>query len=290
MSPACCPSGSWPQLLATSNEDLNKDDAPAPKGEILSVPVEGQDKLPIYYVNAAEGKATKGSIMVLPDIYSVRALLPHVRSGDRIGCICDALAEEGYNVALVGIFRAQPYDEAIKAPEDGDYLQFNSFAQDGGVAWFQKQSYEVLGPCVKSAAAFLEEKSPKEPLGVLGFCFGQWLQCKASSTGDVNFACAVGCHPTSVLENAVFGRDEVAMMNGLKQPTLALWAKNDAETYTGEGSCKKAIEKSGGKVEEFPDMLHGWVSRGCVADPAVKAGVESAVDMIKAFFDEHMKQ
>ncbi|VEU33581.1 unnamed protein product [Pseudo-nitzschia multistriata] len=289
MSPACCPSGSWPQLLVTSKEDLNKDDLPPPKGEILTIPVEGQEALSIYYAKAAEGKTTKGSILVLPDIYSVRVLLPHVRSGDRIGSISDALAGEGYHVALAGVFRDQPYDEAVKGPDDGDFLTFDSFAQDGGVDWFKKQSYEVLGPRVKAAAAFLNEKSPGQPLGVLGFCFGQWLQCKASATGDVDFACAVGCHPTTVLESAVFGGDEEAMMNALKQPTLALWAKNDAKNYLGEGYCAKAIANSGGEVKEFPEMLHGWVSRGDVADPAVKAGVETAIEGAKAFFEKHMK-
>lgn len=290
MAPACCPANSWPQLLATSNDDLNKDDAPAAKGEVVSIPVESQPELPVYYVPAAEGKESKGSILVLPDIYSVRVLLPNVRSGDRIGSICDALADEGYNVALAGVFRDQPYDEAIKAPEDGDFLKFDSFAQDGGVAWFQKQTYDVMGPSVKAAAAFLKEKNPEEPLGVIGFCYGQWLLSKASSTGDVDFACAIGCHPTSQLEKYVFGGDEDAMMASLKQPTAILWAGNDQESYIGEGSNKASVEKTGGKVYEFADMLHGWVSRGDVADESVKAGVEKSIDIIKTFFAEHMKK
>merc|ERR1712224_955994 len=74
------------------------------------------------------------------------------------------------------------------------------------------------------------------------------------------------------LENAVFGRDEEAMMNSLKQPTTMLWAGNDSDKYTGDGANKAGIEKSGGKVHEFTDMLHGWVSRGDVADPASRPG------------------
>merc|ERR1711935_1058182 len=142
---------------------------------------------------------------------SVRALLPDSRSGDRTGAICDALA---------GTWGGNPYDKAVTSPEDGNFLKFDAFAPDGGVAWIASHTYEKLGPCVKAAAAFLKDKAPADSkLGVLGFCHGSWLLSKASSMGDIDFDCAIGCHPTPILENAVFGRDESAMMTTLKQPT-----------------------------------------------------------------------
>jgi dienelactone hydrolase len=274
-------------LLTTSNADLNKDDTPAPKGSVVSVAVEGQEDLPVYIVKPSG--EPKGTILVLPDIYSVRYLLPEARSGDRIGSICDALADKGYLVGLAGVFRDQPYDKAIKGPDDGDFVKFDSFAQDGGVAWFQKQGYDKMGPCVKAAAVHLKKMAPTKSIGVLGFCFGSWLLSKVSAEGDVDFDCAIGCHPTTVLEQAVFGGKENAMMDSLKQPTIMLWAGNDSDAYTGEGSNKKAIEKTGGKVHEFSDMLHGWVSRGDIADATVKVGVEKALGLIENFFAEHLK-
>jgi dienelactone hydrolase len=280
MAPACCPPGSWPQLLTTTNADLNKDDVPASKGSLQSIPVPDQEDLTLYVVDP-EGDA-KGSIVVLPDIYSVRVLTPDVRSGDRIGSICDALAGEGYRVVLAGIFRDKAFDKAVQGPDDGDFLKFNCFEPDGGADWMKSQTYDKIGPSVKAAVAFAKEKGGK--VGVLGFCFGTWATCKASAEGDIDIDCAVGCHPTTLLESAVFGRDEDAMMASLKQPTTMLWAGNDSDSYTGEGANKIAIEKSGGKVHEFTDMLHGWVSRGDVADAAVKAGVESAVTIIKETF------
>lgn len=279
----CCPEGSWPQLMTTSNADLNKEDLPAPKGSLMSVPVEGQSDLPLYVVEP-EGGDFRGSILVLPDIYSVRVLVPDVRSGDRSGSICEALSEQGYRVVLAGYFRDEPFDKAIKGPDDGDYVRFNSFGQDGGVGWFQKQTYEKIGPNLKAAVGYLKERDPDSKIGVLGFCFGVWAACKGTAEGDIVVDAAVGCHPTTVLENAVFGRDEEAMMASLKQPTTILWAGNDSDSYTGDGSNRKAIEKTGGKVHEFKDMLHGWVNRGDVADEAVKAGLESAMTIIKDTF------
>ena len=129
--PACCPAGSWSQLMTTSNVDLNQENAPAPKSKLESIPVEGQEKdLPLYVVKPSV--PIKGIILVLPDIYSVRVLMPEVRSGDRIGAICDALAEQGYLVGLAGVFLDKPYDKAIVGPEDGDFCKFDWTAASPG--------------------------------------------------------------------------------------------------------------------------------------------------------------
>jgi len=268
--------------MTTSNADLNKDDAPPPKGTVESVAVEGQDDLPLYVVEPSD-TTPKGIVLVVPDIYSVRYLNPEVRSGDRIGSICDALADEGYLVGLAGIFRDKPFDIAVSGPEDGELCKFDCFAADGGVDWFKLQTYEVVGPSLKAASAFLKEKCPEGKLLSAGFCFGTWALCKASSTGDVALDGIVACHPTTVLENAVFGRDEDAMMKAIKCETIFLWAGNDHPSYTEGGSNQVAVEATGGKVYEFPEQLHGWVSRGDVADTQVKEGVEKALTITKDF-------
>jgi dienelactone hydrolase len=287
-SPACCPTGSWPQLLR-SREELNAENVPAPKGSILTIQTEQGDDLPIYFCPPSTAiTPSKGAILVLPDIYSVRVCSSAQRSGDRIGSICDALADAGYAVALPSIFRDRPFDVAIQSPDDGDFLKFDSFAQEGGVDWFKSQNYDKVGPDVKACAAFLKEKSNGQAIGVLGFCYGTWLLSKASATGDVDFSCAVGCHPATILEQAVYGGNEVELMNNLKQPTKFLWAGNDSEQYIKDGACKKALEKTGGGVVEYADMLHGWVSRGDVSDEKVKMGVEKAINDIMDFFEEKM--
>lgn len=280
--PACCPPKSWPQLLCTK-EELNKDDVPAPKGSLVTAP--GTD-LPIYFCEPTG--PSKGSILVIPDIYSVRVLTTQVRSGDRIGCICDMLAEAGYTVALAGLFRDKPFDLSVNGPDDGDFEKFNSFAQDGGVAWFQAHSYEKIGPDMQATAKFLSDKTGGQALGVLGFCFGTWALSKTASMGDVDFSCAVGCHPATVLETAVHGGDEVKMLESLKMPTKFLWAGNDSEIFKEGGAGKAALEKSGGGVEAYPDMLHGWVSRGDMAEEKVKRDVKKAIESILGFFEEKM--
>lgn len=283
---SCCPPGSWPQLLTTTNADLNQEDCLPPKGTVLTIPVEGQKDLPVYL---SEPTGTpKGTILVVPDIYSVRVLNPECRSGDRIGSICDGLADAGYLVALAGIFRDKPFDLAIRGPEDKDFLQFDCFAQDGGPDWFKSNGYDNVGPCIKATAALLNEKAPTVDKPMMGgFCFGTWALCKASAVGDVEFKAGILAHPTTMLETVVFGNDEAAMMSALHQPTSFLWAGNDHPSYSGEGANRQAVEATGGTVYEFPDMLHGWVSRGDVAQDAVKEGVEKALTIMKEFYDSH---
>ena len=182
---------------------------------------------------------------------------------------------------MPSLFGDKPYDLAVAAPADGAFETFDSFAQDGGVAWFQTQTYESLKPIVQASYDVLKSKAPDVPVMVLGFCFGTWLLSKASA--DFDFVAAVGCHPATVLESAVHNGDELAMLKALRQPTLFLWAGNDSKTFVGDGEGKKALEASGGGVDLYPDMLHGWVSRGDVGDAAVKRDFKRAMEMITGF-------
>jgi dienelactone hydrolase len=286
-APACCPPGSWPQILR-SRQELNQEDVQHPlKGVVITIESGSEFDLPVYLVESQQ-ETCRGGIMVIPDIYSVRALTPHVRSGDRIGAICDGLADAGYTVVLPSIFRDKPFDLAIAGPEDGDFEKFSAFSQGGGVDWFKSNNYAKVGPDVQAAAKYLREKTNGGSIGVLGFCYGAWLLSKASSTGDVEFQCAVGCHPATVLEEAVFGNDQLAMLQSLCQPTMFLCAGNDSPIFVNDGAGKAALESTGGGVVEYGDMLHGWVSRGDVSDPKVKIGVEKAINDIIGFFANNM--
>jgi dienelactone hydrolase len=133
--------------------------------------------------------------------------------------------------------------------------------------------------------SFFPKKTNGQPLGVVGICYGSWLLAKASAMGDIDFCCAIGYHPSTRLE-AFFGGDETAMLkDGIKMPTKFLTAGNDSDIYNNkDGMGKAALEKSGGGVVEFPDMLHGWVSRGDVADEKAKRDVQRAMDLTIEFF------
>jgi dienelactone hydrolase len=203
-----------------------------------------------------------------------------------LDAICDVLADAGYAVCMPSLFGEQPFDLAVNAPADGDFEKFNSFAQEGGVAWFQQQTYEKLKPIVQAAIDALQAKmTDDKPIMVLGFCFGTWLLSKTSV--DFTFQSAVGCHPATGLEAAIYQGDEIAMLQALRQPTLFLWAGNDSTIFVGDGDGRKALVATGGGVEEFPDMLHGWVSRGDVGEASVQRDFEKAMSLILSFMETH---
>lgn len=137
--PPCCPPGSWPQLVAS------KDDPPEPKGTVCAIKTSKEEEdLKVYYVEPTSGAGTtKGGILVLQDVYSIRVFAPDSsKSTDRTVAICDALAEAGYAVVLLDLFGAEALDLAVAAPDEDkgqDYTNFDVFAAQGGPEWFAKQ-------------------------------------------------------------------------------------------------------------------------------------------------------
>ncbi len=259
------------------------------QGTVVTTKTSEGNELPIYHVEPKEGTPTAG-IVVLPDIYSVRVFDKECSSGDRIGFLCDALAERGYSVALARVFRKEPYDIAV-LKNMTDYTAIDVFAPPGSVEWFKKFNYAKVGPDIVAATNFLREKLGNEaPMGILGFCFGTWAMSKASASGDVAFTYGIGCHPATLLEQGVHGGDEMELIKSVKMPMTMLAASNDSEVYNQGKPGRQALEALGGSVIDFPDMVHGWVSRGDTTDESVKRDVDKALKDIFAVFDEKLKK
>ena len=43
-----------------------------------------------------------------------------------------------------------------------------------------------------------------------------------------------------------------------------------------------------GEVIEFPDMTHGWTTRGDLSDPKVERDVKKAMEEATKFFQKHL--
>ena len=43
------------------------------------------------------------------------------------------------------------------------------------------------------------------------------------------------------------------------------------------------------QIEVFPEMIHGWVSRGDMSSPAVERDVNKAITMMLEFFAANLK-
>lgn len=212
----------------------------------------------VYYSGTPGDKA----VLILPDIFG------WVQNKGRFKGIADTLANEGYFVLL-------------SDPFYGD----TAAGKDDIMAWIAGFPYEKVGPDMVSCFKWLEEKGAKR-IGVVGFCWGVWAMCKAYSCG-VSFACGVGAHPSTRLEG-MFGGDEQAMMEKVAMPLLLLPAGGDPDNLKEGGPIAEAVKKQGGLSVTFPEMAHGWVSRGDLADEAVKRDVEAAMKLAIDFLKEKL--
>jgi hypothetical protein len=128
--------------------------------------------------------------------------------------------------------------------------------------------------------------------------------CKALSSGAA-FSCGVGFHPSIALEGRAHGMDAAGMARGAAEraPLLLCVAGNDAEDLKPpDGDVARAISSSmhdrGGtgagagrsrpRCVVFPEMVHGWVSRGDVGSDNVRRDAEGALKMAVDFLADWM--
>ena len=117
-----------------------------------------------------------------------------------------------------------------------------------------------------------------------------------------NSSVALGFHPSIKLED-VHRQDHVAMTKDAAKHTPLLYcvARNDMENLKPpDGEVANIIasskhgeglhEKQQPKCVEFPEMMHGWVSRGDTSTDNVKRDAEKALEIASEFLAHWMKE
>merc|ERR1712151_1010785 len=112
--------------------------------------------------------------------------------------------------------------------------------------------------------SWLKEKGVTS-VGALGHCWGVWALSKAAAS-EVPLKCGVGPHPSTKVESLAFGGDEKAMLSQVRMPLLLLPAGNDGATYKPGGEIANILASYGGSTHDYPDMAHGWTTRGDLRD------------------------
>lgn len=240
-----------------------------PMGEVIQV---GGD-LPTYAV----GKGSK-AIVLISDIFGF--------ASGRTRLIADQLAHEGYRVLVPKLLPNEKgdggdgYDSSadLSNPETmANLMKFiGTFPWEGNVKPQVDKVFKLLN----------DEKVEK--IGTIAFCWGCWVNWKASAT--YNVSAAVNCHPSTRIEGA-FGGSELELAKSVKCPQLLQPAGNDPDNLKEGGevwNALKGLPDIGDKMElhVFPDQAHGWVSRGDVTKDEtqrdVKAAMENAVKFLKS--------
>ena len=98
----------------------------------------------------------------------------------------------------------------------------------------------------------------------------------------------VSWHPSVQLEEVVFGGDTIALLKKVQRPIKFLPASNDPEGYKDGNDFCEATKSVQPDTESlfFPDMSHGWTTRGDLTDANVKRDVELAMTTTVEYFQK----
>ena len=213
--------------------------------------------------------SSKKSIILVPDVFGP--------GGGRNSAIADQLAAEGYFVLLPDIFRGNPLPnlETIGT-------------------WLPQFPYEKVKPEIQTCVRFLQSKDAADKVGLMGFCYGCWINFKLCGDSELQnyFSAGVNCHPSLIIEQKFFNRDPSTLVEPLTVPQLLLSAGNDPPFVQADGDIIKLLREKpfGDKCNciDFPDQKHGWVNRGDVSDETVKNEVKRAIESAIAYFKENL--
>lgn len=81
--------------------------------------------------------------------------------------------------------------------------------------------------------------------------------------------------------------NEEEILKNIKSPQLFMPAGADPAS-TKMGGLAKKILGDGLEVIEFPDMRHGWTTRGDLSDPTIERDVKKAFNFVLAFFKKYL--
>lgn len=251
----CCPPGSLPYLAPDYNT----------RGTIFEYSDSG---LAFYGI----GSSTENAIIILPE--------PFGWNSGRTRVIADILSEYGYLVVVPKLL-GPTLDKGI----DGDGFAADA-TFDEVMSALPKFDFEFLAPALKALLEHLTSLGYSK-IGALTFCWGGWVACRTLSTtwGATMLQGCVCAHPSISLETRLFRRDTQALFDTVQRPLCLLVAKNDPDEYRLGGAWFESLKARFSESESYNvDANHGWMPKGDINDPAIKAAVEEGIARSVAFF------
>merc|ERR1712179_16702 len=199
--------------------------------------------------------------------------------GGRTRELCDKLADCGYMVIMPDFFRGESRD--VTSPDLGEWLKL----QSDWLGHRQSDWVETVLPYARSHGA--------EIFGVAGTCWGGYMVLRLSSYGE--FKAGASFHPaTSYVVETLLKQKLYEILDEVQCPQLVLTAGEDSENEKPGGLASRVwnVTPIGPQCEirEFPDMEHGWTTRGDIRQPAVENCARAAFNSLKGFFDNHIRE
>ena len=119
----------------------------------------------------------------------------------------------------------------------------------------------------------------------IGFCWGTWYAFKMSVKHDC-FTAIAGPHPSLGVEG-IHGGNPLTLAEQVKCPAFLLPAGNDPDDVKEKGAIVEALSKKFGNeltgTVHFPDMIHGWTTRGDLNDEKTSRDFHKALHLIQEY-------
>ena len=181
--------------------------------------------------------------------------------------LCDIFAAEGFTVIMPDYFRGTSEGDAQF--NANDMADWSNLKQD----WEQKiRPYAV-------------ESKGAETFGTIGTCWGSYMTIRLSTYPMV--VAGVSMHPYHSTMMKKLGEDEEEIMRRVGNKQLIMPSGGDDDNVKPGGLAERIL---GDRVEilEFPEMIHGWTTRGQLEDEKVNRDVKKAVNKAIQFFKTNL--
>jgi len=197
--------------------------------------------------------------------------------GGRTRETCDKIADMGYMVLMPDWFRGEW--RGVEADDLGEWIQKQT-------DWRGKRQVEW----VETILPYAREHGA-EVFGVAGTCWGSYMVTRLSAYGE--FKAGASIHPaTTAIAEMILGEELYEVLDEVGCPQLVLTAGDDHENEKPGGLANKVwgvMSIGPGCIfRQYPDMVHGWLTRGDVRDSGVENCSRAALMAIKGFFATHI--
>jgi dienelactone hydrolase len=264
---SCCPPGSWPALEEQPAETLGKE-------EDLGQGVHA------YVVRPPQDKKNGYGIISIPEIYKF--------NGGRVKGFMDQFALAGYTVVHIDVAG----DDVFPTDGTSDFDKFKG--------WVNKYTYpSVLKPKIQDTIIPFLKGEGVSKIATFGFCWGSHIVIQMAADADLTTgtpSLAVGAmfHPSLQVNGFLGGHPEALdIAEKVTVPLLVVPAGNDPPFVGPDGSVLTTLKASSTRAKEsksvvFPDMQHGYTTRGDASIPEVKRDVQATIELALEFFQEKL--
>jgi len=188
---------------------------------------------------------------------------------------CDLFAAEGYFVIMPDYFRGEQ-----KPPFDATNMAESNAFLTKMTQWEGALKDDLLLRIMPYA-----RKKGAKTFGTIGTCWGSYAVVKMSAWEEIK--CGISMHPSHSGLLKLAQEDETEMLKAIKSPQLFMLEGDDFFGFFSRDLTEDILQQEA-TVIDFPEMKHGWTTRGDMSIPEVDRDVNKAIADALDFFEKNL--